>query len=258
MMVRKRRGNRAGFHLIGVIRLSVIALLNAAGFLSTVSRPVQAIEQFGNSGIEFDVDTIVEFQFVGSQGAYQSTFGVINLDTGEKIPLLYEVKPSDNPQNVNTPTDYRQSALRSSTSLSVSKPDFVGTGNNTVPQPLVDFEFKANTRYAFYLESNYNGRPAGILYSKDIQNPGNSQQVKFQGELSTLENGGVVLLWDDTGSVLVKPSQEDRDFNDFIVRAGGHLACPYQSNVNNKQQSEAGFCGSGKGFKLTGKRNSYD
>lgn len=226
------------------MRLTVIASLQTAAFLSTFSTPTQAAEQFDNRGIQFDVDTVVEFQFVESQGAYQSTFGVINLDTGEKTPLVGEVKPSDRPQDVRTPTDYTRSP---------SKPDFVGTPGNTVPQPLPEFEFKANTRYAFYLESTYDGRPAGILYSTDRQNPSGNQQVQFQGDLLTLQSGGVVILWDDTGSLLVSPPQEDRDFNDFIVRAGGHLACPYGSNVSSKQQVEDDSYGSGTNVKCTGK-----
>jgi hypothetical protein len=233
MMPRKRRGNCTGLQILtGVIRLTAIASFHAAGFLGTFSKPAQAAEQFDNSGIRFDVDTVVEFQFVKSEGAYQSTFGVINLDTGEKTPLITEVKPSDNPQDVNTPTDYSRSS---------SKPDFPGTPGNTVPQPLPEFAFKANTRYAFYLESTYNGRPAGILYSTNAQNPGGNQQVKFQGGISALGNAGTVILWDDTGSVLVRPREEDRDFNDFIVRAGGHLACPYAGNVSGKQQSEKSY-----------------
>lgn len=235
-MQRKSLGNYAGLQiLIGVI---------AAGVLGTFSRPAQAADQFDTNGIQFDVDTIVEFEFVESHGAYQSTFGVINLDTGKKTPLLAEVKPSDSPQNVNTPTDYTRSP---------SKPDFTGTPGNTVPQPLAEFEFKAKTRYAFYLESTYNGRPAGIVYSSNALNSANNQQARFDGNFSGLANGGTINLWDDTGSLLVKRNQEDTDFNDFIVRAGGHLVCPYANNGSTKKQSQTSLYGSTKGVKCTGK-----
>jgi len=211
--------------------------------LGMFSKAAQAADQFGTKGVQFDVNTIVEFEFVESHGAYQSTFGVINLDTGEKTPLLAEVKPSDYSQNPNTPSDYRRSP---------SKPDFVGTPGNTVPQPLAEYEFKANTRYAFYLESTYNGRPAGIVYSTTAQNPGGNLQAKFDGEVFGLANGGTITLWDDTGSLLVKPNQEDTDFNDFIVRAGGHIACPYANNTRSQRKS-VGDSDKLAGLKCTGK-----
>lgn len=179
--------------------------------------PVQAAETFGNTGIQFDVETVVEFEFLESHGAYQSTFGVVNLDSGEKTPLLAEVKPSDSDDPiVNKRTDY------------------LGTPGNAIPKPKAEFDFKAHQRYAFYLESTYQGRAAGLLFSTDALNPSGRQQVKFEGGLSELTNGGTVLRWDDTGSLLVAPSQDDRDFNDFTVRAGGHQACPYQQCVHKQ------------------------
>lgn len=236
MMQRKSPNKGVGLQfLMGVI---------AAGVFGLFSTPAKAADQFGNNGIQFDVDTIVEFEFVKSQGAYQSTFGVINLDTGEKTPLLAEVKPSDNYQDVNTPTDYTRST---------SKPDFTGTPGNTVRQPLAEFFFKAKMRYAFYLESTYNGRPAGIVYSTNAQNPSGNRQANFDGEVFGLANGGTITLWDDTGSLLVKANQEDTDFNDFTVRAGGHLACPYANTVSGKKQSQSSLNGLGKGLKCSGK-----
>ncbi len=215
MKQRKSRRNFAGLQfVIGAI---------AAGILGTFSQPVQAVEDFNNGGIKFDVDTVVEFEFVESNGAYQSTFGVLDVETGQKTPLLAEVKPSDNPQNVKTPTDYGRST---------SKPDFHGSPGNTVPQPLAEFLFKANKRYVLYLESTYNGRPAGIVYSTNSRNLASNQQGKFEGDFLGLAQGGTVLRWDDTGAELVKKSQDDRDFNDFVIRAGGHLACPYERKIN--------------------------
>lgn len=245
-MKRKSRSNFAGLRILkGAIHLSAIASLYTVGLLSTFSRPAQAADQFDTSGIQFDVDTVVEFEFVQSRGAYQSTFGVINLNTGQKTPLIAEVKPSDVPQDVNTPTDYTRSS---------SKPDFVGTPGNTVPQPLAEFEFKANQPYTFYLESSYNGRPVGIVYSTNTQNRSGNQQAVFEGEVFGLGNGGTVNLWDDTGSALVKPQQQDRDFNDFTVRAGGHLATPCEvSAASRKQQSKGGIYNLAAGTKCTRK-----
>jgi len=191
--------------------------------------PAQAQERFGNDGIQFDEDTIVEFEYVSSHGAYQSTFGVIDLDTGVKTPLIAEVKPSDTPEDVTKPSDYKKN--------NGAGGDFEGTPGNAVPNPLAEFEFKANKRYAFYLESTYNGKPAGIFYSVDTQNSVRRQRARFEGSLSNLPNGGTLLRWDDTGTLLVKPGREDTDFDDFIVRSGGNLACPFNtrtSKVSNK------------------------
>jgi hypothetical protein len=247
MMQRKNRSNRAPSQILRrAIGLSAIASLQIVGLLGTFSRPAQAADQFDTNGIRFDVDTIVEFEFVQSHGAYQSTFGVINLNTGEKTPLLAEVKPSDRPQDVNRPTKYR------GPNGELDPTDFTGTPGNTVPQPLAEFTFKANTQYAFYLESTYNGRPAGIVYSTNAQNLGGNQQAKLEGELSGLANGGTITLWDDTGSVLVKPNRQDTDYNDFVVRAGGHLACPYANKVSSNQQSKGNMSRSAN-VKCTGK-----
>jgi len=205
--------------------LSIILSLLAGGWIGTLSPALQAQEIFGNSGIQFEQDTIIEFEFLESHGGYQSTFGVINLVTGEKTPLIEEVKPADFSQTILAPSDF-------STDLGLGNDtDFLGTPGNAVPQPLAEFQFQANTPYAFYLESSYNGQPAGILYSTSTQNPGTNQQVLFEGGMPGLASGGVLLRWDDTGSLLVRENQQDRDFDDFVVRAGGHVACPYGNNA---------------------------
>ncbi|MDX2213808.1 MAG: hypothetical protein SFY66_11035 [Oculatellaceae cyanobacterium bins.114] len=174
-----------------------------------LTTPAYAQDQFNNAAISFDVDTVVEFEFVESRGVYQSTFGVINLNTGDRIPLIREVRSSD----------------RASTGFSTLADD-TGTPGNSVSQALAEFEFEANTPYAFYLESFYNGQPAGVFYSIDARNLNNSRRLRFEGDASNLGAGGVVMRWDDTGSLLVPPQDQDRDYNDFTVRAGGHLACP--------------------------------
>ncbi|MGJ3254327.1 MAG: hypothetical protein ACFE0J_24810 [Elainellaceae cyanobacterium] len=190
-------GIRVGVHQISFISASLIA-----GFLglatNLVAFPAQAQEQFGNQGIIFDVDTVVEFEFVQSDGVYQSTFGVVNLTTGEQIPLMAEERSR--------------------------------TRGMTVPNPLAEFEFEADTPYAFYLESRYNGQPAQTIYSLSDRNPGNQRLLMFDGDFIDLAEGGILLRWDDTGSLLVPPDQQDRDFDDFTVRAGGHLACPTARN----------------------------
>jgi hypothetical protein len=125
--------------------------------------------------------------------------------------MAVEVKPSDVPQNVAVPSIFSNDAG--------TNRDFLGTPVNTVPQPVATYQFKANTNYIFYLESTYNGRPAGTVYSTRRFNPGNEQQVTFTGNPAGLCTGGLILAWDDTGSELVPSrSQHDRDFDDFIVQ----------------------------------------
>ncbi|WP_052754452.1 hypothetical protein [Calothrix sp. 336/3] len=102
--------------------------------------------------------------------------------------------------------------------------DFVSSPGNAVPQPLAEYLFKANTPYAFYLESFYGDRPTGILYSHNNKNRNGNQQSKFSADFSGLAKGGVTIRWDDTGSALVRSNLEDTDFDDFIIRAGG--LCP--------------------------------
>ncbi len=207
-----------------------VVLGGAIGFGTPAA---QAQEFFSNRGIQFEVDTIVEFEFVESHGAYQSTFGVINLDTGRKTPLISEIRPADRVQSVERPSDYEDNFASGKAN------DFLGTPGNAVPDPFAEFEFQANTRYAFYLESSYNNRPAGTLYSVDTQNPGGGQRVMFEGGLASLGSGGVLLRWDDTGSVLVRQEQQDLDFDDFIIRGGGHLDCPYPDDDEVSGQAAA-------------------
>lgn len=203
----------------------------AAALVGTAIAPAHAQDEFDSNGIRFDVDTAVEFEFIESHNAYQSTFGVINLDTGERTPLLVEVKPSDTPESPLNPSDYTSDVGRPQ--------DFLGTPGNTVPTPIAEYIFRANTRYAFYLESTFNGQPAGIVYSTNVQNQGNNTLVRFQGGTEGLANKGTTLSWDDTGSIIVRTNQADRDFDDFVVQAGGYTGCRYStvSQAAPNQQS---------------------
>lgn len=220
--------------MLGEIRLQTrlllgaIASLSALVLLTPLSVKATGGNQFDNGGILFDAETIVEFEFIESNGAYQSTFGVLNLQTGEKTPLLVEVKPADRVQSVEAESTYQDNSRQGISN------DFRGTPGNTVPQPLVAFQFQANTPYVFYLESTLNGRDAGILYSTNSQNPGGNKQLRFEGNFSTLGTGGVALYWDDTGSLLVDTELDDRDFDDFIIQAGGNLDCPF----DNEERSQ--------------------
>jgi hypothetical protein len=197
-----------------------IALGLLVGWLGSnvSSQAVAADLSIGNGGLRFNRDTPVESTFLESHGAYQSTFGVLNLDTHEKTPLLIETNPSDNPESI----------LRPSTKLNDrgTKLDFLETPGNAVPNFVAKFTFKANNSYVFYLESTFRGHSAGTVYSTDTLNPSRERQVVFTGTPTDLcTPGGMTMAWDDTGAKLVRTrQQQDRDFDDFIVRLKG-TAC---------------------------------
>ncbi|MBW4421599.1 MAG: PEP-CTERM sorting domain-containing protein [Myxacorys californica WJT36-NPBG1] len=191
-----------------------------AWFVQGFAAPVLAADMsFGNAQIRFGEDTTLESSFLESHGAYQSTFGVLNLDTNEKTPLLVESRAADQAGTIFQPSS-KISDLESAN-------DFSGTPGNTVSQSSAKYTFKAKTNYAFYLESSYNGRSVGTVYSSDVLNPNQERQVQFSDtDMTSLCQGGSVLLWDDTGSNLVRDrQQQDRDYDDFVVQLR-NTACP--------------------------------
>lgn len=182
---RDASGQKSGFNL-GII----IEQFNAVVELIT--------NEFSNNFIQFDINTRVGFAFLESHGRYKSTLGVINLDSGEKIELFAEQKHSD---STDPPTN--------------KATDFLGTPGNTVARPENVFLFKANTSYAFYLESkDINDRTVSTIYSSNNKNLYNSQQAKFSHDFKGLSTGGVVIHFED----LIR---KDDDFNDFVIVAGG-------------------------------------
>lgn len=197
-------------------RKCAIATALTSGLLSgTAPAFASPTDVFHNGTIQTQTDTTVEFEFHQSNGAYQSTFGVINLDSGERTPLISEAKPYDTYQPVEAASDYQPHLT------SDEREDFIGTPGNTVSTPRARFEFKAGTPYIFYLESRYRGRPTGTLYSDDTRNPDTIRRVLFDAKHlpEMTEKEGIFLRWDDTGAVLVNEPDQDRDFDDFIALA---------------------------------------
>ena len=202
-------------------RFPTIALTLSISWLTNgLVLPAHAADMsIGNEGIRVNRNTTLETDFIESHGAYQSTFGVINLTTKEKTPLLIETKPSDNSESIFKPSSRRSHVG--------TREDFLGTPGNAVPQPIARYNFKPNNDYIFYLESSFNGRPTGILYSTNRLNPDAEQHVRFTGSMGSLcQTGGMTLGWDDTGSKIVRNrAAQDRDYDDFIVRLRD-TACP--------------------------------
>lgn len=207
------------------IRWTAIASFSALGLLGTLTGTAQAQEAFGTDAVQFAEDTTVEFEFKESHGAYQATFGVVNLDTGETTPLYVEAKPYDT---------YGSGQIEPSTggqNDTGSSGDFLGTvQGGTVrnaqgeASALSEFTFRANSRYAFYLDTV---SPTGQT-RRSLRSTSNLATL-FDGALDAGDRSGVVgtrVAWDDSG--LPRPGK-DSDFDDFVIEAGGYLVtvpCP--------------------------------
>jgi hypothetical protein len=185
--------------------------LASAALLGLAAPAAFAADEFGGQAITFDTDTAIDFEFLESHGSFLATFGVMDLNSGEKTPLIKEDKPSDsNERAVNKATD------------------FLGTPGNAVSQPKNTFTFKANTPYTLYLESRTGtGRVASLVFSNDLKNPNSRQQTKFDKGFEGLGAQGVKINWDDqaAGKQVTGAARNDDDFNDFVIIAGGANGC---------------------------------
>lgn len=193
----------------------------ASGLFGSFAAPVQAQDSFGNQVIQFPVDTTVEFEFKESHGAYQSSLGILDLETGQPVQVLFsENKPYD---AFGTGQSQTRSPGQNNIGTSL---DFVGTvQGGTVQNQLTEFTFQANKRYAFYLESvSPTGQTRRTVLSSS------SLAAVFDGSLNSGERGGTVgsrIAWDDDG--LPQAPGKDDDFDDFVIEAGGYLievGCP--------------------------------
>jgi hypothetical protein len=172
----------------------------ATAAFGTMVPSASAAEQFNSQAVQFDRDTIVEFQFLSSNNAAQSTFGVINTATGERTPLISETRAADKPGK-----------------------NFTGTAGKTVRKPFAEFTFKSGTPYALYLESSTKGKPATTVYSAPDKN-GGAQLAKFDNDATSLGTQGVKIGWNDG------VSGKKSDFNQFLVIAGGGIGCPCKAS----------------------------
>jgi hypothetical protein len=176
-----------------LIGCGAIATAALGSFVAAAS----AAEQFNNQTIQFDRDTIIEFQFLKSNNAAQSTFGVVNLATGEKTPLISETRAQDKPGKIK-----------------------VGTAGKSVRKPYAEFTFKNTTPYALYLDSKVKGKPATTAYSTMEKNGNGAQLASFDSDVNGLGTQGVKIGWNDGTSA------KTNGFNQFLVIAGGGVGCP--------------------------------
>ncbi|MEW6492159.1 MAG: hypothetical protein AB1589_06380 [Cyanobacteriota bacterium] len=202
------------------IGLLMGAMVSGLGLFSSFAAPVQAQDSFGNQAIQFPVDTTVEFEFKASHGAYQSSIGIIDLDTRQPVKVLFsEAKPYD-----GYGTGQSQTRTFGQNNVGTSL-DHLGTlQGGTVQNQYSEFTFQANKRYGFYLESV---SPTGQTRRTVLSS--NNLAAVFDGSLDAGDRGGITgtrIAWDDDGLPGVG---KDNDFDDFVIEAGGYLIevnCP--------------------------------
>lgn len=173
--------------------LAGLTVAAAAVAVSGFSSPAHAIG-FGNSGISFDKDTQVEFNFLESHGAYVSSLGIYEVagSTTNLVKALFSEKFPG---------------------YDTTSGDFTGTFGNTVTSSTginsVVYTFKAGVNYALGLSSVFGGASQGTVFSSDALNNPVAQQAIFSGDLSSSSK----VWFDDRGN------NNDKDFNDFGVSA---------------------------------------
>ncbi|MDX2228162.1 MAG: hypothetical protein NW220_00900 [Leptolyngbyaceae cyanobacterium bins.349] len=191
-----------------------IAVAAAIGVTSAIAPATQAQEALTNGAIRFPEDTVVEFELVDTHGYYQSTFGVVDTTTRQKVPLFVEIKPYDQP-NPSVPG-------RDDTGTT---PDYYGTveGGSVVngegqANKFIKYTFKAGVPYVFYMDSvDPRTREVKTSYLST-----NNLATRFSGSLVAGETGNLI-EWDDSG--LPRPGK-DNDFDDFAIIAGGFTLGP--------------------------------
>jgi len=192
--------------------LSALTATAAATALFSAAAPAQAAS-FNTQSIQFEQDTAVKFNFLGSRGMFQSSLGIYHVQNSMPTlikTLFSETKRSDN----GAQNEWR------------------GTPGNTVLDGEQVFTFLANRIYTLGLASLHRGS----VFSTSALNGGGSQQAVFGDSslytaldrdttrsfqaapqytsgLGSLLNGGAVISFDDRGN------GNDRDFQDFTVTA---------------------------------------
>lgn len=185
---------------------STVLGLAIGSALALSAMPAEAATvEFGNNGILFDEDTTIDFEFLQSQGAFQSELFIVEAanPTDPVFTLFTENEPFDD-----------------------TSPDFIGTCPTSVTSPTGEctnwFEFEANVEYSLALFSQDTNE---FVYSTDaLNNPQGQQAFVFEGvvlppytspgDISADPGlGKVTIAFDDKGNA------NDADFQDFIVTA---------------------------------------
>ncbi|GEM_PF-3283625 len=216
------------------------------GLYGSLVTSVSAQDQFDHNNISFGQDTIVEFEFIRSHGSNQATFGIVNFTTAVETVFFQEIKPYD---NYGSYVRDRRIEGQNNTNQLV---DFVGTiGNSVLPGAnvtivpynnkangsVIEFLFKKNEVYAFFLESR---NPDGEIRRTFLST---QDYVQFDGDLGGgnmrdrygRDIIGRSMAWEDGG----EENRTDLDFDDFVIEAGGILRdnCHCQNNYSYQSYS---------------------
>jgi len=193
--------------------LSALTATAAATALFSAAAPAQAAS-FGTTGIKFNQNTTVKFNFKESHGMNQSWLAIlaVNEDGSTSLAktLFEEVRRSDNGR----------------------ENEWKGTLGRTVLGGEVLFTFLANQVYDLLLDSgnagsvsstsglNYDGKQQAVFGPLSLQNDLDEdttsrfgQAGAFTSGLGALFNGGALISFDDRGNGM------DKDFQDFTVSA---------------------------------------
>ena len=174
--------------------LTIGVSLIAGSVLSLLGNPAQAAT-FNTSGISFDTDTNVVFDFVSSNGRFRSDLGVFEVN-GSTATFLGTVLLSETAPGF---VDF--------------EPDFPGTCSNCASA----YTFSAGTTYTLGLISEQFTAagvvPRGTLFSTDSLNIGSTpmNNAIFAGSL--FSDAGTTVIFDDNGA------DDDQDLNDFVFTA---------------------------------------
>jgi hypothetical protein len=208
----------------------------ATAMISGFATPAEAFS-FGNSGIKFDADTVVNFSFVESHGAYTSAVHIFEASNLKQsvAKLFWETKQSDNGGS----NEWKGSFGNAVTSAS---------GLNSA-----SFTFKAGVEYTLGLLSGKNG----TVYSTDSLNKTGTQQAVFGVEnvlwsslnkekTNQFQQAGsftsgnpfkdsVMISFDDRGN------KNDKDFQDFTISATASEAVPEPLSMGGIALAGAGL-----------------
>lgn len=202
-------------------------VMMALGLWAFSLLPAHAQTRINNRVIQFSEDTIVEFEIRSTQGANRSVVGVMmNPDTSAtKIPLFEEVKPFDDFGLTNF-TDYRGTVV-GGTVRPVDSPgaNLVASRSNGEGSLIVEYLFRANTPYVFYMDvyTATENRYITTFTSTNVN------AVNFRGALD--DGSGIAMGWEDDGEGRVRPSGaleveiSDDDYDDVTILAGGVIPC---------------------------------
>lgn len=171
------------------------AVVATTTLVSAVSLPAEALT-FGNSGISFEEDTEVKFEFLQSQGKYKSEIGI------------YEV--------VGGATNFVQWLFKEDlAAYDATSNDFYGTCGISVSVCKTAFTFQAGVEYALGITPTQKPKTDGVLFSTDALNPVDPITGQVQALFTNLGSGKFQINFEDNGWV----ENGTRDYNDFVITA---------------------------------------